>query len=62
MKKDRVKYCTCHKCGHLIKYHEEDTFWDEHGSGYSTKLVKCNHCGGDHILKYEEDDWFEETK
>ena len=59
MDNDKLKLCTCRRCGHLIKYHEKDTYWNEHNSGYSTKLIKCDNCGNDNILKYEGDDWFD---
>ena len=57
MKTEELKFYVCKKCGQLTKYHEEDTYWDEHNCGYSVKLIKCDHCHCDNILKYEEDEW-----
>lgn len=47
----------CYKCGRLFFYEDKDTFWDESGYGYSTKLVKCPYCGTYHVVKYVEDRW-----
>lgn len=47
----------CPKCGQLIKYEEKDTYWDDSGSGYSVKLLKCEHCNTRIVLKYEYDAW-----
>lgn len=46
---------TCKKCKDMFAYDQNDTFWDESGSGYSLKLVKCPKCGMYNILKVEED-------
>lgn len=51
----------CYKCGRLFFYEDTDTFWDESGYGYSTKLVKCPYCGEYHVIKYEEDSWLKNT-
>ena len=45
----------CNKCGIPFQYNESDIFFDDHGFGYSTKLVRCKYCGKVHILKYYED-------
>ena len=33
-----------------------DTIFDENGYAYSTKLVKCKHCGRLNVIRYFEDD------
>lgn len=45
----------CSKCKEHFTYMSEETFWDEHGYGYSVKLVKCPLCGSFNIIKYSED-------
>lgn len=50
-------FAICKKCGALITYEEEETYWDESGYMYSTKLVNCNKCKTPNVLKYEEDSW-----
>ncbi len=45
----------CRKCKIPFEYSNKDAFWDENGSGYSTKLAICPICGHVNILKYEED-------
>lgn len=49
----------CKKCNSIVRFKEEDTFWDESGYMYSTKLVKCPHCGNYLILGYESDCWLQ---
>lgn len=56
-KKYEQKLAICKKCGQLIRYTSEETYWDNSGYGYSAKLVKCKECGTPHVLKYEEDSW-----
>lgn len=58
--KSGLNYEVCKKCGRLIKYENTDTYWDESGYGYSTKLVDCKECGKPNVLKYEEDSWMHE--
>lgn len=55
-----LNFEVCSKCGRLIKYKNTDTYWDESGYGYSTKLVDCQQCGTPNVLKYEEDSWMYE--
>lgn len=55
-----MKYAECKKCGSLIQYEEEDTYWDESGYMYSTKLVDCNKCHTPNVIKYEDDVWLQE--
>lgn len=45
----------CRKCSDEFEYSNNETFWDESGSCYSTKLVKCPNCGQINIIKYVED-------
>lgn len=54
---ERKKLKICKKCGYTIEYVESDTYWDESGYMYSTKLVNCTECGKPTVLKYEEDSW-----
>jgi len=49
------QYKTCSKCKSLISFKPEETFWDERGSGYSTKLVRCSECGCINVVKHVED-------
>jgi hypothetical protein len=49
------QYKTCLKCKSSFEFEPEDTFWDEHGTGYSTKLVKCTECGCINVVEYIED-------
>lgn len=51
------KFAICKKCGQLIVYEEEDTYWDESGYMYSTKLIDCDSCKTPNVLKHEEDSW-----
>lgn len=46
---------TCTKCSEDFIYKPEEAFFDDHGFGYSTKLVKCPYCGQINIIKYYED-------
>ena len=49
-------YYICKKCNESFIYKpDEDIWWDEHGFGYSTKLVKCKHCGCINVIKNNED-------
>lgn len=45
----------CKKCKTIFSFTSEDTWWDDHGSGYSTQLVKCNECGCINVVRYVED-------
>jgi len=55
MKNGYVNETLCLKCREKFEYSNEDTFWDEKGSGYSTKLVRCPFCGTIQVVKYVED-------
>lgn len=48
-------YCDCKKCKESFKFEPDECWWDEHGFGYSTKLVKCKHCGCINVIKHIED-------
>ena len=39
----------------LFVYKPEDTWFDDKGYGYSTKLCKCKYCGQINIIKHFED-------
>ena len=56
------KFVVCKKCNQLMKYEETETWWDESGYCYSTKLVECKTCGTPIVLKYEEDSWIAENE
>ena len=45
----------CKKCKTIFSYSPEDVWWDENGTGYSTKLTKCPECGCINIIQYNED-------
>lgn len=45
----------CKKCGSYFKFNNNDAYFDEHGFGYSTKLVKCPECGSINVLYTLED-------
>lgn len=45
----------CSKCKEHFIYKPEETFWDEHGYGYGTKLVICPYCKTINVIKYHED-------
>ena len=49
----------CKKCKTIFSYSPEDVWWDEHGTGYSTKLIKCPECGCVNVLSHKEDYGFD---
>ena len=51
----KKNYCTCKKCKSSFKFKPDETFWDEHGTGYSVKLVKCPVCGCVNVVEHIED-------
>lgn len=46
----------CTSCKKRFAYKQTDAIFDENGYGYSTKLVKCKHCGRLNVIRYFEDD------
>jgi predicted RNA-binding Zn-ribbon protein involved in translation (DUF1610 family) len=48
----------CNSCSSVFTYTSYDTWFDENGYSYSTKLTKCPECGKIVILKYIEDSYF----
>lgn len=52
--KNHENLVQCKKCTHVVRYNNNDTYWDESGS-CSVKLVKCPLCGTPIIIKYEEE-------
>lgn len=52
---ERKRDLTCFACGQVSQYNRLDTFWDDNGYGYSTRLINCPHCGKINILSYKED-------
>lgn len=53
------KKLTCKRCGESFSYDSKDTYFDDHGYGYSTKLVKCSHCNTPNVIKHHEDKWLD---
>ena len=49
------KKLTCKRCGESFSYDSKDTYFDDHGYGYSTKLVKCSHCNTPNVIKHHEE-------
>lgn len=45
----------CVKCKNEFTFDNKDTYFDERGYGYSTKLVKCKVCGCPNVVKYIDD-------
>lgn len=39
----------------MYMYDDSETFFDDYGYGYSTKLVKCKCCGKINIVRYYQD-------
>lgn len=48
----------CNSCESVFVYSQDNTWFDENGYSYSTKLTKCPKCGKIVILKYIEDFYF----
>lgn len=53
--KNDLNNANCVKCKEDFVFDPEDIFFDERGTGYSTKLVKCPYCGSINIIKYYVD-------
>ena len=47
--------CICKKCNSSFLFKPDETWWDENGFSYSTKLVKCTECGCINVIKHIED-------
>lgn len=45
----------CKGCGCSFWYENKETYFDDKGYGYSTKLIKCPSCGKQVVLRYYED-------
>lgn len=45
----------CKKCKTEFSFTSEDTWWDEKGFSYSTKLTRCPECGCINVVKHVED-------
>lgn len=45
----------CAKCKKQIIYYKKDTYFDDAGYGYSTKLVTCLNCNTPNVIKHYED-------
>lgn len=53
---DGTKYeQQCKKCDTWFEYDQHEVMFDDKGYGYSTKLVKCKHCGCLNVVHYYED-------
>ena len=55
IKKNQALEHTCVKCDSKIKYLRKDTYFDETGYGYSTRLLTCPYCNTPNVLRYYED-------
>ena len=49
----------CKKCKTIFSYTPDETFWDESGMGYSTKLIRCSECGCINVINHVEDYGFD---
>lgn len=45
----------CKNCKEDINLESIEIWFDESGTGYSTKLCKCSHCGSIQVIRYYED-------
>jgi RNase P subunit RPR2 len=52
---EKTKHGFCQSCDSIFEYQPEDVWFDERGTGYSTRLVRCKHCNKIVILGYLED-------
>ena len=41
--RQQMKQMSCGICNEIFDYEESETFTDDHGFGYSTKLVECKY-------------------
>lgn len=55
MKKEQAQEHICKKCGQSFSYKKANTYFDDKGYGYSTRLIDCPHCNTINVLKYYED-------
>ena len=55
MKTEKALEHICSKCGQAFSYVRKDTYFDDKGYGYSTRLIGCPHCNTINVLKYYED-------
>lgn len=55
MSGDKAFSRLCTSCRERFTYMRSETIFDNHGYGYSTKLVKCKHCGKLNVIRYFED-------
>ena len=53
--RQQMKQMSCGICNEIFDYEESETFTDDHGFGYSTKLVECNCCGRINVIRYFHD-------
>ena len=42
----------CSGCHNTMEYSEDETWIDDKGSGYSTKLIRCGCCQKINLIKY----------
>lgn len=45
----------CSNCHTLFSFKPDETFWDDKGTSYSTKLTTCKKCGKIVVLHHKED-------
>lgn len=46
----------CEKCKENFKYENSNTYFNDGGYGYSTKLVNCPQCNTPYVIRYIEDE------
>lgn len=52
----------CTGCYNIVSYDDDEIYIDDHGYGYSTKLVKCKVCKKIHVIEYLPDRQMDEKK
>ena len=56
VKQDSGQNCGhCKSCESNFVFKPDETWFDEHGTGYSTKLCRCPYCNKIVALRYIED-------
>ena len=55
MEHNAKQYKTCSRCKSLFSFEPDEVFWDEHGTGYSTKLIRCKECNCINVIEHIED-------
>lgn len=53
---DKLGCIDCPSCKKAFYYEQSETFWDDHYSNCSAKLIKCPECGKVIVVRYEMQD------